>query len=149
MVFVSNSYLWYNESYIDFKLCTLFWNTLYITDRFIQCFAMRIKYNIAGKKNAFRTQQTHIVYFVPTKLNIVDKDIKLILNNNGPSTDPWTTPNGTGRMGEQLNQIYGGLTILVIWRKAASMPMQIILQLFKLKIIINYYQIIIKLNYSC
>ena len=30
MVFVSNSYLWYNESYNDFKLCTLFWNTLYV-----------------------------------------------------------------------------------------------------------------------
>ena len=26
VVFVSNSYLWYNKSYIDFKLCTLFWN---------------------------------------------------------------------------------------------------------------------------
>ena len=29
MVYDSNSYLWYNESYIDFKLCTLFWNTRY------------------------------------------------------------------------------------------------------------------------
>ena len=30
VVFVSNSYLWYNTSNSNFKLCTLFWETLYV-----------------------------------------------------------------------------------------------------------------------
>ena len=29
VVFASNSYLWYNKSYSDFELCTLFWETRY------------------------------------------------------------------------------------------------------------------------